>query len=429
MKKSLRNYTIQYITIIVLLVIAIWAALFYAYIMEEVYDNVDDGLKNQKIEIIREAYENETIFHTDTFGINQFKITKSQYIQKENEADKNFFSNDLIFMPYDEDTEPYRILNTHFYAKDGQLYDLEIRTSTVEEDELQSDLTTALVILYCCIIISIFFINRIVFSKAFGPFYRILNKLQTYQFGKHNHTEAIQSNVIEFDLLNSEIDKMISKNEKTFNQQKLFIENASHELQTPLAISSNKLELLMEDESLTENQLIQIAETKTTLERLIKLNKALLMLSRIENHQFVDSKIITFNDVIHNSITELSDILDYKNIELNLIEKEIFSINFNEDLAKILISNLIRNAINYNNKTEAYIEIVITEDHIQIKNKGEKKALNTESIFDRFNKDNKSIASNGLGLSIVKSILETNDQLNICYKYEEDLHIFSLTKK
>ncbi|WP_293924178.1 sensor histidine kinase [Sphingobacterium sp. UBA6320] len=426
MKKSLKNYTLRYITIIILIVIAVWATLFYAYIIEEVYDNVDDGLKNQKIEIIRAAYQDESILKTDTFGINQFKITKSNV--KKKHLEKSTFRNELIYMPYDDDMEPYRVLTTYFYGKDNQLYHLEIRTSTVEEDELKYDLATALIILYFLIIISIFLLNTLVFYRAFKPFYQILDKLEQYQFGKIRISEPIKSNVREFNLLDTEIDKMLDRNEKIFKQQKLFIENASHELQTPLAISTNKLELLLEDEELAEHHLITISETKESLERMIKLNKALLMLSRIENNQFEAIEKINFNSLIHEISEELTDLMSFKGIDIQINEHGTFTIDFNVDLAKILLSNLMRNAINYNKSPSGLIKIEVYQHQFTIANTGKGKALVAEHIFDRFHKENDAVNSNGLGLSIVKTIIETNKDINISYLYSESLHIFKIHK-
>lgn len=426
MKKSLKNYTLSYITIIILIVIAVWATLFYAYITEEVYDNVDDGLKNQKIEIIRAAYQDESILKTDTFGINQFKITKSNV--KKKHIEKSTFRNELIYMPYDEDMEPYRILTTYFYGKDKQMYRLEIRTSTVEEDELKYDLATALIILYFLIIISIFLLNTWVFYRAFKPFYQILNKLEQYQFGKIRVSEPIQSNVREFTLLDTEIDKMLDRNEKIFKQQKLFIENASHELQTPLAISTNKLELLLEDEELAEHHLITISETKESLGRMIKLNKALLMLSRIENNQFEAIEKINFNSLIFEVCEEFADLIDFKGIKIKINEQGTFIIDFNVDLAKILLSNLLRNAINYNKSLDGLIEIKIDQHHFTIANTGKGRELSADHIFDRFHKETSAVNSNGLGLSIVKTIIETNKNLKINYSYSGSFHIFKIQK-
>ena len=145
MKISIKNYTFRYLTFWLLIVIAIWALLFRGLILDEVYDNVDDGLKNQKIEIIRHAFLDPSIVKTNEFGLAQFKIIP---VSVENYSEFNHFSNEMIFMEYDNDMEPYRVMKTGFIGADKQHYSLEIRTSTVEEDDLIYDLTISLIFLY-----------------------------------------------------------------------------------------------------------------------------------------------------------------------------------------------------------------------------------------------------------------------------------------
>jgi len=201
-----------------------------------------------------------------------------------------------------------------------------------------------------------------------------------------------------------------------------------HELQTPLAISSNKLELLLEDELLAENHIVTINETKESLERMIKLNRALLMLSRIENNQFEAIDKINFNSVIHLVCDEFADLIDFKGIAIHIRDHGIFTTDFNVDLAQILVSNLIRNAINYNKTTDGVIKIDIYHNTFTIANTGKEIALMSEKIFDRFHKENNAVNANGLGLSIVKTIIETTKTIKINYSYSGNLHIFKIQK-
>lgn len=184
MAKSLKNYTLKHLAYALPLVVAIWAALFYAFILDEVYDNVDDGLKNQKINIIRQAYLDSTILNTREYGVNQFRIIPTDSIQK-----KNVFSREFIYMEYDAEMEPYRILRTGFYGPDGQAYSLEIRTSTVEEDDLIIDLSIALFVLYLLLLLTIFLINNGVLRRALKPLSRLTEDLQNYQFGNKTRSE------------------------------------------------------------------------------------------------------------------------------------------------------------------------------------------------------------------------------------------------
>jgi len=421
---SVKNYTSRYIAIVILIVMAVWALLFYAFMMEEVYDNVDDGLKNQKIEIIRAVYRDSTLLETKEFGVNQFRITPAT---GDKEVDKNTFMKAFIFMPYDNDDEPYRILKTGFYSKDGVPYELEIRTSTVEEDEYLIDLATALAVLYVVIVLSILIVNYFVLSKAWKPFDSILKNVKGYRFGDFKSFRSINTNVSEFIDLNISFEAMINHNEKVFDDQKRFLENASHELQTPLAITIHKLELLMDDDSLNESQLLKISEAKHSLRRMVNLNKSLLMLSRIDNDQYNNTEEVRCNDVLGELIAELNEVIEYQEITLVLKESADFLIRVNPNLISILFSNLIRNAIKYNIKG-GNIEIDITANEVTISNTSASEALNPAYIFERFYKGKQDNQSNGLGLSIVESILAKYPFLTIAYFYRNNRHFFSLKK-
>lgn len=425
MQISLKNYTLRYLVFVFLAIMALWASLFYAYILEEVYDNVDDGLKNQKIEIIREAYRNPEILEIREFGVNQFRIWAAD---KETFSEKNKLSSQFYYMPYDDEQEPYRVLQTGFYGQDGIPYHLEIRTSTVEEDDLMLDLASALLVLYVVLVLSLYLINEFILRRAWRPFKVILDNLNHYRFGKKEDLKPIQTNVLEFNRLNQDIQQMWQRNEQVFEEQKLFLENASHELQTPLAITINKLELLMEDESLTETQLVQLADAKDSLQRMVNLNKSLLMLSRIENKQYRDTEAIDFNRLIHGLVDDLADFIAFKDINVVWQEKGTFVFTMNKGLAVILISNLLRNAIRYNHAAEGKIWIEILADSISIQNTGKVDPLPQELIFKRFHKGEQDSSSNGVGLAIVKSIIDSYKDLSITYTFEQEKHIFRVLK-
>lgn len=425
MQVSLKNYTLRYLSVAFLIIITIWAALFYAYILDEVYDNVDDGLKNQKILILREVYENQKLLETIEYGINQFRIIPAE--DGDDFSEKNRLSSELFFMPYDDEMEPYRVLRTGFYAPDQKPYHLEIRTSTVEEDDLMFDLTTALIVLYLVLVLSVYLINQLILRRAWRPFDTILKNLTLYRFGKKEDLNPIETNILEFNHLDEEIHRMWRRNEQIFNGQKRFIENASHELQTPLAITINKLEMLLEDESLSESQLTQLTDLKSSLQRLVNLNKALLMLSRIENKQYTQIERVNLNQVVKEVRDDFQDVLSFRRIRMQWKEEGTFEIAMNRDLAMVLISNLWRNAIRYNHK-EGRIIVTIYKNKLTVANTGNSVPLDPENIFNRFHKETQDNQSNGLGLAIVKSIVDTYPELSVDYRFEDSQHIFSLKR-
>ncbi len=423
MSISLKNYTLKYLATALLIVIAIWAGLFYAVILDELYDNTDDGLKDLKIQIIREAYVDDNVLVINEFDFNQFRITP---INASDYKEGNFFRNEQFYMEYDEEMEPYRILETYFTDKNGNHQKLEIRTSTVEEDDFRKDLFFALIFLYVFLVVSIIIINNIVLKKVWKPFYTTLDNLGKYEFGKGNKSENNSTEIREFKLLNKNIDNMIKRNEGAFVQQKQFIENASHELQTPLAIAINKLDLLIENEDFSEKNLSELSQTKEGLMRLVKLNKSLLMLSRIENNQFGEKKEVNLNEITKTVSEDFSDMMEFKNILLEMIESGSFTTTINPDLAYILISNLIRNAIKYN-LSNGKIIVELFNDKLNIKNSSsDDKPLDKNLIFNRFYKSNQDNTSTGLGLSIVKTIVENHSDLSIDYSFENNFHIFSV---
>lgn len=419
---KLRNYTLRYLIIALLGVIAVWAALFYAVILDEVYDNIDDGLKNSKILIIRESYANEKVLETREFGINQFKITPLPKGKLYDFSDK--FISTFEFMEYDDDNEPVRLLETVFNDSKGNPYKLTIRASMVEEDELMEDLLTALVALYIMLVISIALINQVILRKAWKSFYEMLNGLKNFRLGTGNTFTAPHSPITEFKTLGLELEDLLKRNEEIYASQKHFIENASHELQTPLAISLNKLELFADNNNLPEDQMMEIGKISDTLNRLVRLNKSLLMLSKIENRQYADEDIVNFNDLITQLTDDYQDLAEYKNITLNVDFQAQLSFSMNKGLALTLVSNLLKNAI-VHNYTGGMVNFIITENTITISNSGNSKPLNADAIFKRFYRDTNNEQSTGLGLSIVNSII-ANYKITAVYSFN-GLHTFTIT--
>ncbi|MEC4113460.1 sensor histidine kinase [Myroides pelagicus] len=418
----LHYHTLKYLSIGILLVLSLWVALFYTFLLDEVYDNIDDGLKNAKIEIIKKAYDDPSVRDKPQFGLNNFRITS---LPPGDYPSKNSFKTEDVFLPYDDEQQPMRILTTYF--KDSQLinYKLEIRTSTIEADELLQDFGLAVLGLFFMLLISIFIINYIVLRRVWTPFYDLLDKLKKYHLGQ-SFTVENNSNILEFQTLETEIQKMISNIENTYTQQKMFISNAAHETQTPLAIATNKLELLVEESHFDEQQIEQLNSIHQSLNRLIKLNRSLLMLSKIENHQYNKLEPVDFNALILNTIQEFEDIYLFKGIEVSYTESTPpLIITMDRGLAITLINNLFKNAINHNHQ-HGNIQIVITPNSLTIKNTSTSSALDENLIYNRFYRTNTNDQSTGLGLALVKTICRETKGLSVHYNYQDNYHCFEI---
>ena len=416
---SLQNYTLRYLLVGLLLVIGLWAGLFYAVLLDEVYDNIDDGLKNSKILIVRETYAHPELLDVHEYGINQYKI---ESLPKGSYDFSDKFTNTFEFMEYDDDDEPVRLLETVFNDPHGNPHKLTIRASMVEEDELMEDLLTALIALYVMLVISIALINRVILRKAWQPFYTMMNRLKLYRPGMGQGFDAPETAVAEFKTLSRELRELLSRNEASYASQKQFIENASHELQTPLAISLNKLELFAENNALPDEQMAELGKISDTLQRLVRLNKSLLMLSKIENRQYAESENVDFNAIVLQLAEDFADLAAFKEININIIANEPLHFSMNKGLALAMVINLFKNAIVHNH-TGGAITITLTRKILTVENTGANRPLDESRIFKRFYRDSANEQSTGLGLSVVQSIA-SGYGIDVQYSFN-GLHTFT----
>jgi two-component system sensor histidine kinase QseC len=294
----------------------------------------------------------------------------------------------------------------------------------VEEDDLIKELLWEALWLYLVLVAIIILINNVVLQRLWKPFYNLLTQLKSYRLGSSSQLPNIATKTKEFTDLQNAVNTLLQHSLETFDQQKAFIENASHELQTPLAIATNKLELLMERGNLDDTQAESIADVMQVIERLIRLNKSLLLLTKIENRQFLDNQPVSLTAVVREVMDELSELADYKNIIVTLTESSDLFMKMDRSLATSLVSNLLRNAI-FHNVPDGKVLIDISEKGIEFRNTGGDIPLESEKIFSRFYKSESKQSGTGLGLAIVKAICGLYG-LSISYHFEEGMHCFRL---
>ncbi len=422
--------TIVYMSLALLLGLSAWAFIFYVNMIDEVHDSIDDGLDNSKLLIIHEAKLDSTVLLKKSFDEGNYAIRKIPEYHALKHYDR--YKDTLMYMENEDDLEPVRLLTTVFEASENEFYQLKIISSMVEEDDLIEDLFYSLLWLYLILIVTILAINTLVLKRMWKPFFAYLNRLAQFKLGKNEQVQPIQSKTSEFQLLNKVVTEVLESNVRSFHNQKQLIENASHELQTPLAIALNKLQLLAENESLTEEAVKEVFQTIETLERLTRLNKSLLLLSKIENKQFLNEESVDLNELIQNVIEDFRDQIAFKELELEFnfdptSYQDRLKVTMNPELARILITNLVKNAIRHNVK-KGKIGISLSDSSLQISNTGSDNPLDNEKLFQRFHKESEDKSSTGLGLAIVKSIIDLSGD-EISYKYALGIHQFTIQFK
>ena len=401
-----------------------WAIVFYWGIMEEINDEVDDSLEDySELVIIRSLAGKELPAH-DNGSNNQYflkEVDASYALSKEAIC----YRDSMIYIAEKGETEPARILTTIFKDKDERYYELSVYTPTIEKRDLKEAIFQLLIGLFVVLLITILVINVWVFHQSMKPFYILLDWLEKFRLGKKNDVLDNPTHTTEFRKLNEAVSRFASHSEEMFEQQKQFIGNASHEIQTPLAICQNRLEMLMEDETLSEQQMGEIAKTCQTLEYVSKLNKSLLLLSKIDNSQFASVEKVCLNEILYRYLDDYQEVYDYKGITLDVHEKNTLNITMNGTLAVVLITNLLKNAF-VHNIYKGKIQIEITSSNIRFGNTGKDEHLDEKHIFERFYQGSKKEGSTGLGLAIVDAICRQS-QLSIQYQFVKGWHWFDIS--
>lgn len=413
------------ISLALIVVLTVWAGFFYMAVVEEVNDEVDDTLEDYSEGLIIRALSGEDMPTASNGSNNQYYL----YEVSESYAASHpqiTYRDEMVFITEKSETEPARVLITIFRTEDERYMELVVYTPTIEKLDLLRAILGWIIFLYVLLLLIILSINIWVFRKNMKPLYVLLKWLDSSQLGKKNEPLENITKITEFRKLNAATMAFAERGEKLFEQQKTFIGNASHEMQTPLAICRNRLEMLMEDETLTEHQLNELIKTHQTLENLTRMNRSLLLLCKIENGQFADTRSVCLNDILTHYLDDYKEVYAYRNITVTVTTDSSFCVEMNDSLVSVLVTNLLKNSF-VHNIDGGFIYIKITANTFEISNTGEK-PLDRERIFERFYQGQKKEGSTGLGLALVDSICKAN-HLKIDYTYVENRHIFTISKQ
>ncbi len=274
-----------------------------------------------------------------------------------------------------------------------------------------------------CILIGLLFLNRRLSKSAWQPFHNTLNKLRTFRLNQSTAMEFEKTDVKEFEELHHSLNLLMEGAIKTYESQKEFTENASHELQTPLAILKNKLDILLQNRELTEEQYHLVEDMNRTLARSTRINRDLLLLAKIDNDQFSNNDEIEIKPLLEQCMEMLEDYFLQKEIKIKFEPVEDVKTAGNKNLTEIMINNLLLNAIIHTVQKGAVL-VSLDRNSLQISNSGDHE-LDSNLVFKRFSKQSGEKTGYGLGLSIVKRICDFQGW-QIHYNYFEKNHIFTV---
>jgi signal transduction histidine kinase len=311
-----------------------------------------------------------------------------------------------------------------FVEINGLPYRITIETNVEEADETLLAIAIVTFFFFIVLILGFIALNRRIAVKSWNPFYATLDALKKFDLSKDKKIELNQSDIFEFQELNESLNRLVERNISTYQQQKSFTENASHELQTPIALLKSKLDLLHQEEDVTPGISRILSSVEAPLSRLSRINKNLLLLAKVENHQFEELENIQIKKSVESAISLFEDFAKDKNIEIQSSIDSSMTISANPFLFETLTNNLLSNGIKHS-PPDSQIDIVIKNNQFVISNSGPK-TLAAENLFKRFSAATTEVVGSGLGLAIVKEIANQYDW-DISYSFQDAKHTFSLT--
>ncbi|XCF04763.1 HAMP domain-containing sensor histidine kinase [Tamlana crocina] len=326
----------------------------------------------------------------------------------------------VIYDPSQDEMELFRELSISKNIK-GKNYQITIREMVVESEDFLFAIVVSNIIIFGLAFIFLFYFNIAKSLKLWNPFFKNLEQMKRFSLASKEPIELVESDVLEFSELKNEIETLTNKVKNDYENLKQFTEDVSHEMQTPLAIIQAKIDNLINEQEISNNQFEQVSSIQKDIQRLKQLNKRITTLTKIDNNQFVNIENVNLSELVNEKIENFREI---QMANLSHVSGGALQVSMDAYLADILINNLISNAVKYT-KNEDVISIITDQSTLVISNFGEHALAHPEKLFQRFYRESNGIKSTGLGLAIVKKICDVYG-FKISYKFEEKLHVFSI---
>ncbi|MCB0569989.1 MAG: HAMP domain-containing histidine kinase [Phaeodactylibacter sp.] len=330
------------------------------------------------------------------------------------------YSDTLAPHPYLEGVmEPYRKL-TAVRKVGEEYYHFSITDVIIETDDIYDVVVEIMLRLFLILGVAMLFFSFLITRLLFRPFQKTLQQIGAFRLKEAEPLQLPATTTREFRLLHTFLGQMAAKARRDYLAVKEFSENASHEMQTPLAVAQGKLDLLLESPGLSDVQLGLVQAIQQSLAKLSKLGKALQLLTKIDNQEFSGQAPVDFSRIASASLSHYTELAGLNGLSLRTTIEPNVQVSVDPVLADVLIGNLLKNAIRHNSPG-GWIEVTLNREHFRVRNPGKPPKVATEQLFERFQKSHVTQGSLGLGLAIVRKIAEAS-QLDVDYHYADGIH-------
>jgi len=410
LKKINRNYLISSAVIL-----AVGLVAFYFLINSIASTEIEESLHASEQRIIKQIKKHKNLPYL-------YPIIE---VIKTNTTQATTIKDTAIFDREEGEAEIFKELNT-YPDINGQFYHITVRALTVEKKDIVMSIFLSITAIFLLLISALYFINKKTAATVWKPFYHNIEILKNFSLKENHRITLHNTDITEFNELNHSISQLTEKVASDYNSLKEFTQNASHELQTPLAVIQVKIENLLNTEDLSQEQLAALHSILENISRLSRLNRSLLLLTKIENKQFSNTEMLDFGTLIRENLETMQDLFAMRQIIPTLEINDSFHHNMDKMLFNLLVNNLLKNQLMHTPKN-GNILIRIETDHLLFANSGEHPLKNHARIFDRFYKENFDESSTGLGLALVKKVCDVSG-LTIEYSFENKMHQFIIRK-
>jgi signal transduction histidine kinase len=388
---------------------------FYVAIRYILIDQVDQDLSIEQHEI--ETYVKEHNVLPEPIPVKDQQIT---YAAVTEPLKKRKFKT-IAGIDDTKEEIPYRRLQFGL-AAEAKIYTVSVSKSLAGTNDLITSILLISSLTILAMLIVSLVINRVLLKRLWKPFYDTLNTMKKFKLDKRQALDFTSNGVEEFSLMNETLQQATGQAQRDYLLLKEFTENASHEMQTPLAIIRSKLDLLIQ-ENLSEKQSKNVQPVYEAIEKLSRLTQSLLFLTKIENNQFSQTSSIDLKEKVEQKIQAFHELWQNQDIAVATSLATVH-INMNGELADTLLNNLLSNATRHN-FFGGSIGINLNTKGLTVSNTSLEKELDSRRIFSRFYKQSDHKASNGLGLSIIKQICEASGFF-IHYSHRDNKHSFTV---
>ena len=430
LKKTLRYY-LSYGLLMAIFIVPVFYFVMYKYYLHE----IDEYLYLQREKIVREVFDSLNISEIPAW--NRFNVEES-ILPYTGQSENNIFMTEKIYDDHEKGFIPYRFL----YSKveiEGEKFILTVRFNIYESRKILQSSALLQLLLFLFLMAGMTYITRLIHEKLWKPFFTTITQTEQFNIRQHEIPHFITTSTQEFNQLNRALETLIDNNLQAYKIQKEFTEDASHEMQTPLAVFRTKLDLLLQQPNLTEEQLQIIQSLYKASSRLVRMNKNLLLMAKMDNRQFPDTQALNVSALLDELLPFLQEQAVAASImlETQFINKSL-TLQANKILLESLFTNLLTNAVRHN-LPGGKILVRLEDNRFETFNTGSLQPLDSARLFHRFGRPNlikqgdephpsleiptPQTQGSGLGLAIVRQIC-TLYGWQIDYAFEGGMHRF-----